>query len=375
MINQHFQPPLLRTRPSPNLCFVRQLNPSMMPLHLLAPDTKLLDTLLQKTSLQILLFSLPITLITFWVYRLYFSPLSHLPGPRITALTPYYLALLTYLNLRTLTLHEWHKRYGPTVRISPTEVSVISPQGVKAVYSDPAYTKYTQLYNNFQHFGEQNSFSSGPKEEHGWRRKAISDRYTMSYVLKEEERSGKILRIVLDYLGFVQESSQKDTGSLVKDARRYCKVDIYTANSFFAADAITSHLFGPRLSTRSLAGNEGDREMINGHYRNARKSQIHLRTQFPTLMAFISGMVSWCSVLVRTARTYMHLPQQSEREKAYAGGSRIDNYGWHAYQQVKSNGRYDGYVAEKLATLVKNSTEAGVQDWTDEGAASELMVR
>lgn len=150
----------------------------------------------QKINLQFLLCGSLITFIIFCVRWLYPSPLSNLPGPFITALTSNYLTLLTHFNRRTVTLHEWHQRCGPIIRISPIEVSLISSEGVKEVYSDPTYGKYARLYGIFKHFGEQNSFSSGPKEEHGWRRKALSDRYTMTYVLKKERRSGKIFRIV-----------------------------------------------------------------------------------------------------------------------------------------------------------------------------------
>lgn len=345
-----------------------------MPSPISVPE-KFLNILLQTSKVQAIIFSI---FVIFFIRRLYFSPLSHLPGPFATALTSKYITLLTHFNRRTLTIHEWHNYYGPIVRISPIEVSVISPQGVKEIYSDPTYGKYAGLYGIFQHFGEQNSFSSGSKEEHGWRRKAISDRYTMSFVLREEGKSGKILRVVREYLDFIQEAPPTPTNysSRPKHTNGPYKVDLYTANSFFATDAVTSHLFGPRNSTRSLAGNEGDREMINAHYRGARRSKIHLKTEFPKLMAFTEDVGSLYYLWKNTIRTCLF--QKSEPTRIYVGGSRIDDYGWHAYQKVKAEGNRDGHVhvAEKLAALVRSGPDIGNNGrvWSDRGAASEVMV-
>lgn len=347
-----------------------------MALYLSILETKLVRVLFQTISPQFLLFCFPITFITFCIHRIYFSPLSSLPGPTITALTSSYLTLLTHFNRRTLTLHEWHKHYGPVVRISPIEVSFISPQAVKEIYSNPVYGKYTRLYGIFQHFGEQNSFSSGLTAEHGWRRKAVSDRYTMSHVLKEEERSGKILRVAREYIGFIQASLPKITNSPTGYTGEHYRVDLYTANNFFASDGITSHLFGPKFSTRCLAGNEGDREMINEHYRSARKSTVHLKTEFPKLMEFVGKVVLLCHFLNRVTKTYLF--RTLGPAETYTGNSRIENYGWHAYQKAKADGSCDGCVAEKLATLVKNNPNdpnGNRQTWSDKKAASELMVR
>lgn len=60
------------------------------------------------------------------VSRLYFSPISHIPGPKLAALTWayefYYDIVLG--GQYTFKIIELHKQYGPIIRINPDEVHV-----------------------------------------------------------------------------------------------------------------------------------------------------------------------------------------------------------------------------------------------------------
>jgi len=76
-------------------------------------------TLAQATATVILC----VTAVVF--YRLYFSPLSHIPGPPLAAVTGYYI---TYFDLWkdggfVDQLKLLHSFYGPVVRIGPNKVS------------------------------------------------------------------------------------------------------------------------------------------------------------------------------------------------------------------------------------------------------------
>lgn len=60
------------------------------------------------------------------VHKLYFDPLSHIPGSKLNALSrlPYIRHLLAGSTVDFIT--ELHERYGEVVRLSPNEVSFIS---------------------------------------------------------------------------------------------------------------------------------------------------------------------------------------------------------------------------------------------------------
>jgi hypothetical protein len=69
-------------------------------------------------------------LVTKTIYRLYFHPLSHIPGPRLAACTSLYNAYYDILGTGLVKeLPDYHARYGPVVRIQPNEVHVSTLSG------------------------------------------------------------------------------------------------------------------------------------------------------------------------------------------------------------------------------------------------------
>lgn len=60
------------------------------------------------------------------IYDLFFSPLSHVPGPKLSAISrlPHVRDVLNGTSVDRIT--KLHKKYGDVVRISPNEVSFIS---------------------------------------------------------------------------------------------------------------------------------------------------------------------------------------------------------------------------------------------------------
>ncbi|PWW77160.1 cytochrome P450 [Tuber magnatum] len=282
------------------------------------------------------------------VSAIFFSPLSHIPGPLVTAMTPHYINLLSALDRRTVGTYSLHKRYGPIVRVSPTEVSVLSPQAIKEVYSSPHYTKYTPLYSIFTHFGAQNAFTSCTREEHGWRRKVVSETYSLSFVLKDEAATGKVLKAVKDYLNFVESDR---------------RVDIYNANTFYATDVVTGKIFGLGASMKTLAGNEAHREIVLGHYARTRRTQVWMYIEFPLVM----NVFEWFAFYTGRVRSWL----RGEEIEGWEMVSQIQKWGWDAYMDAKSNSR-EGTVAGRLAKLVQEGSSAE-EDWDDRGAVSEVM--
>lgn len=90
------------------------------------------------------------------VWRLWFSPLAHIPGPKLAALTQYYEFYYDFVlggqyNYKIIDMHE---RYGPIVRINPWEVHVGDPEFFSDLYTSPSpsrrrdkWTFYTQQVN------------------------------------------------------------------------------------------------------------------------------------------------------------------------------------------------------------------------------------
>jgi hypothetical protein len=71
-----------------------------------------------------------IYLITKTLYRVYFHPLSHIPGPPLAACTSLYNAYHDILGTGFVKFFpELHAKYGPVVRIQPNEVHVSTLSG------------------------------------------------------------------------------------------------------------------------------------------------------------------------------------------------------------------------------------------------------
>ncbi|KAJ5291069.1 hypothetical protein N7478_000320 [Penicillium angulare] len=68
------------------------------------------------------------------IYHLYFSPLSSFPGPRLWAFSYIPLQLSVLRGQNHLDVTALHDRYGPVVRISPTEMAFNTPQAFRDIY-------------------------------------------------------------------------------------------------------------------------------------------------------------------------------------------------------------------------------------------------
>ncbi|KAI5776801.1 cytochrome P450 [Geopyxis carbonaria] len=201
------------------------------------------------------------------VYRRATSNLRHLPGP-LVSYVPYYNAALSLLGIRTITIYKLHEQYGSIVRISPKTVSILSSKSIRAVYSSPAYTKYVPVYSQFRHYNSDNSFTAETRLEHGWRRRGIAGMYSEQFVQNCELQHGRIRRICGDYIKIIERAVENGVG-----------VDIYTINTFYAADCISAHLFG-EAGLRCLEGNTRDQEIAMGHHTFS-KTNVWIRADVP----------------------------------------------------------------------------------------------
>ncbi|KAL2793511.1 cytochrome P450 [Aspergillus keveii] len=87
------------------------------------------------------------------IYRLYFHPLSHIPGPKLAAATHLYEFYYDVWRggLYLFEIEKMHQQYGPIVRITPREIHINDPEFYDEIYApssrrrekDPAYVTLT----------------------------------------------------------------------------------------------------------------------------------------------------------------------------------------------------------------------------------------
>ena len=121
---------------------------------------------------------------TFFVYPLFFAPLSHVPGPVGCKLSWYYLAYFDVRLKRNDQIAEWHKKYGPVICIRPREVSLSSSVLMREIYGTKGkYTK-SNFFDHFMAYGARALFSIGPHWEHQQKRMLISKFYHRTAINK-----------------------------------------------------------------------------------------------------------------------------------------------------------------------------------------------
>ena len=117
----------------------------------------------------------------FVVYRLYLSPLSQLPGPKLAALSSWYEAYYDLFSKGhggqfVFQIKRLHERYGAIVRVGPNEVHIDDPDYYTEVYSMASPSRPIDKLVQYKHrFGmPESTISTVESEHHRIRRAAIA---------------------------------------------------------------------------------------------------------------------------------------------------------------------------------------------------------
>ncbi|TVY17621.1 putative sterigmatocystin biosynthesis P450 monooxygenase [Lachnellula arida] len=163
------------------------------------------------------------------------SPLSKIPGPRYTILTPIFLMLQEFTSKRRLYIHRLHQKYGPVVRLGPNEVSFTSLEALKEIYASggSGYDR-TEFYTLFMQFGVSQ------------KKRYIAGQYANTNIMRPS------------VVGGVQERAAAFVMKCAESGRE--SLDVYVYLHCYALDCATHHLFHP-YGTHSIEREE-DLEMM-----------------------------------------------------------------------------------------------------------------
>lgn len=206
------------------------------------------------------------------------SPLRRVPGPWYSLFTG---GVLKYSELRaerTRYIHRLHTMYGPTVRLSPSEVSFASLDAVREIYGSggSGYDK-TEFYDLFTVYGRRTMFSTLDKDAHARRKRVLADRYANTNVMKQAAVSGIAERATR----FVELCQGSVDGSL----------DIYTTLHSYAFDCVTHHLFHPS-GTNSLQNKQDEEVMREVTFDDSLKNRL-VKYYNPSLYTIIEPVLSF----------------------------------------------------------------------------------
>lgn len=118
------------------------------------------------------------------VNRLYLSPISHIPGPKLAALTWayefYYDVLLG--GQYTFKILDLHKQYGPMIRINPYEIHVADKTFFHTLYTGPTHRRDKWAFYAKQFGADDSIFSTVDHDLHKLRRTALNPFFATSKV-------------------------------------------------------------------------------------------------------------------------------------------------------------------------------------------------
>ncbi|KAK2734149.1 hypothetical protein FQN57_001864 [Myotisia sp. PD_48] len=122
------------------------------------------------------------------IYRLWFSPLSKFPGPKLAAATFwyefYYDAILRGRYM--FQIKKFHEQYGPIVRVSPTELSINDPEYYRVLYSHTNPRDKDYYYMKPFDF-PMSAFGTESHKIHRSRRAAMNPFFSRGKVLQQEK--------------------------------------------------------------------------------------------------------------------------------------------------------------------------------------------
>lgn len=169
------------------------------------------------------------------VWRLYFSPISHIPGPKLAALTWayefYYDIVLG--GKYVFKIIELHKKYGPIIRINPEEVHVGDPEFFPVLYSGSNKRRNKWRFYTKQFGADKSGLATNDHDLHRLRRSAINPFFSVQSVRKLQPVIEERVNALLNRLRCPQ----------LDDQGRIIPVDIMYAFSAFTNDVINEYAF------------------------------------------------------------------------------------------------------------------------------------
>ncbi|KAI0408575.1 cytochrome P450 [Xylaria palmicola] len=245
------------------------------------------------------------------LWRVYLSPIAHIPGPRLAALTRlyemYYDAWLG--GQYTFKIMELHEQYGPIIRISPWELHIADPDFYDTLYAgyaaprrsekDPYYTRFVGL--------DLCVFSTVQHELHRMRRSALNPYFSMASVMRLQpviqERLDVMLRRMNEF---------KNTGEVLNVSYMFSALgnDVVSIYSFARCDY--------RLETPDFDPSSRDAALVGLNAINVMK---HIPWVYDVMKALPDSFVQWLQPdmasfleLRRTARAQVEKIIDGENE-------------------------------------------------------------
>jgi len=165
------------------------------------------------------------------LYNAFTSPLNQVPGPFHARLTNLRLKLAVITGQRMYYVDSQHRKYGPIVRLTPTEVAVADPHAFQQIHKIGSGFHKTQWYSDLTSFDAPQIFTMSDAKQHAARRKLLARGFSKSY-----------LRATWEDL--VRSKVELTVRKMKEEGSRGGAVDVLKWWTLFSTDVSTHLMFG-----------------------------------------------------------------------------------------------------------------------------------
>ncbi|KAJ5958353.1 uncharacterized protein N7479_005503 [Penicillium vulpinum] len=211
------------------------------------------------------------------IYRLYFHPLSKIPGPKLAAITSGYEF---YFNVIKGGMFIWemerlHEIYGPIIRITPLEVHIKDSSYYEEIYapSKRRREKSAELVARFDL--KDSGFSSISPEDHRKRRSHVEKHFSRQAVSN------------IEYL--IYENIEKLDNHFKRALEFHKVISLDAGFAGLASDVIHKYVYGFNSGNLDHDDfNKSVRDGINGLFKST-----HVLFFFPVLQTIMNSLPLW----------------------------------------------------------------------------------
>ena len=124
------------------------------------------------------------------IYNIWFHPLAKYPGPLICKISPFLPVYGLHAGRWPFEVKKLHDKYGPVVRLMPTELAFTDPQAWKDIYGHrqghPQFHKDPIHVGSVQDIPGSTTLTMAGDEEHQRQRRALSHAFSQKALLEQE---------------------------------------------------------------------------------------------------------------------------------------------------------------------------------------------
>lgn len=180
-------------------------------------------------SWTLLPFLLVLWIVMRCIYRIFFHPLRHIPGPLRTKCSSLWLLYHQYIGDHCTAIHSLHNVYGPVVRVAPNDIDMAKIDALGPIYTDQGGFDKSDYYSKYDILGYATIFSTLSSAMRSSRAKVVGPIFSAQSIREASETiSGYANKMV------------RRMGVEAKTGRR---VDILRLLRAFALDTLSDYVF------------------------------------------------------------------------------------------------------------------------------------